>query len=135
MMDFVLAGKSVPELPVRREPSQGEMMPNLWGVFEKRPLRPNPNTCDTEEWEHMLQRVEQLSFTIAVPGHGPLGGRSDLVLNRNYLASSVALAEECMSKDLSLEEAIKTKMPVPFDNWEGAEVFDWNMEFLYSRKK
>ena len=34
MMDFVLAGKSVPELPVRREPSQGEMMPNLWGVFE-----------------------------------------------------------------------------------------------------
>jgi len=34
MMDFVLASKSVPELPVRREPSQGEMMPNLWGVFE-----------------------------------------------------------------------------------------------------
>jgi len=88
-----------------------------------------------EEWEHILQRVEQLSFTIAVPGHGPLGGRSDLALNRNYLASSVALAEECMSKDLSLEEATKTKMPVPFDNWEGAEVFDWNMEFLYSRKK
>jgi cyclase len=88
-----------------------------------------------EEWEHILQRVEQFSFTIAVPGHGPLGGRSDLALNRHYLASSVALAEECMSKDLSLEEATKTKMPVPFENWEGAEVFDWNMEFLYSRKK
>ena len=36
MMDFVLAGKSVPELPVRREPSQGEMMPNFWGVLRMR---------------------------------------------------------------------------------------------------
>jgi hypothetical protein len=34
MMDFVLADRSVLELPVGREPSQGEMMPNFLGVFE-----------------------------------------------------------------------------------------------------
>lgn len=87
-----------------------------------------------EEWQRILQRVEQLNFTVAVPGHGPLGGRSDLALNRHYLASLVALAEECMSKGLSLEEATQTKLPAPFGTWEGAEIFDWNMEFLYSRK-
>lgn len=88
-----------------------------------------------EEWGHILERVEQLSFTRAVPGHGPLGERSDLASLRRYLASIVALAEECMGKDLSLEQATRTKVPAPFDRWEGAEVFDWNMEFLYSRKK
>lgn len=90
---------------------------------------------DPEEWGHILERVEQFNFTRAVPGHGPLGGRSDLELLRRYLASSVALAEECMSQDLALEQATRIKMPAPFDRWEGAEVFDWNMEFLYSRKK
>jgi cyclase len=88
-----------------------------------------------EEWQHILTRVEQLSFIVAVPGHGELGGREDLELLRRYLASIVVLAEECMSKGLSLQEAQKAKLPAPFESWESAEVFDWNMEFLYSRKK
>lgn len=90
---------------------------------------------DSEEWEQILQQIEPFNFTVAVPGHGALGGKPDLTLNRRYLASLVALAEECMSKGLSLEEATRTKLPAPFDKWEAAEVFDWNMEFLYSRKK
>jgi cyclase len=88
-----------------------------------------------EEWVRILERIEQLSFTVAVPGHGPLGAREDLVLSRGYIASIVALAEKCMSEGLSLEEATRTKMPAPFGSWDGAEVFDWNIEFLYSRKK
>ncbi len=88
-----------------------------------------------EEWIQILQRVEQLNFTSAVPGHGPLGAREDMVLNRHYITSIVTLAEKCMSEGISLAEATKTKMPAPFDSWEGSEVFDWNMEFLYSRKK
>jgi glyoxylase-like metal-dependent hydrolase (beta-lactamase superfamily II) len=88
-----------------------------------------------EEWIQILQRVEQLNFTLAVPGHGPLGAREDMVLNRHYSTSIVALAEKCMSEGISLAEATKTKLPAPFDSWEGSEVFDWNMEFLYSRKK
>ena len=88
-----------------------------------------------EEWRQILQRVEQLNFALAVPGHGPLGAREDMVLNRHYITSIVALAEKCMSKSETLEEATKAKMPAPFDSWEGSEVFDWNLEFLYSRKK
>ncbi len=90
---------------------------------------------DPEEWQRILQRVEQCSFTIAVPGHGPLGNREDLALLRHYLASCMALANQCISEGLPLEEATRRKLPAPFDTWESAEVFDWNMEFLYSRKK
>ena len=75
-----------------------------------------------------------MNFTIAIPGHGPLGAREDMVLNRHYITSIVALAEKCTSEGISLEEATKTKMPAPFDSWEGSEVFDWNMKFLYSKK-
>jgi cyclase len=88
-----------------------------------------------EEWVHILERVEQVDCTVAVPGHGPLGSRADLELNRRYLTTIIALAEECLGKNLSLAEATQSKMPAPFDDWEGAEVFDWNMEFLYERKK
>jgi cyclase len=88
-----------------------------------------------EEWGRILERVEQLSFTVAVAGHGPLGAREDLALLRGYIASFLALAEKCISEDVSLQEATRTKMPAPFDSWEGAEIFDWNMEFLYNRKK
>ncbi|HLG62042.1 MAG TPA: MBL fold metallo-hydrolase [Ktedonosporobacter sp.] len=90
---------------------------------------------DPEEWDRILQRIEHINFSVAVPGHGPLGEKSELALNQRYIASVVALAEECMSKDLPLEEARRMKLPAPFDSWEGAEVFDWNMEFLYNRKK
>jgi cyclase len=88
-----------------------------------------------EEWQAILQRIEQIDFTIAVPGHGPLGSREDLALNRCYLASCLALAEQCMGEGLPLEEATGRKLPAPFDAWEGAEVFDWNMAFLYNRAK
>lgn len=88
---------------------------------------------DPEEWGRILQRVEHFNFTLAVPGHGPLAERSDLALNRRYLASILALAQEGMSKDLSLEEATQTKLSAPFDRWEGVETFDWNIEFLYAR--
>ena len=88
-----------------------------------------------EEWIQILHRVEQLNFTLAVPGHGPLGAREDLALNRHYITSILAVAEKFISTGVPLEEATKTKMPAPFDSWEGSEVFDWNMEFLYSRKK
>lgn len=90
---------------------------------------------DPGEWERILQRIEQLSFSIAVPGHGPLGGKADLEFNRHYVTCIVALAQECIAGELSLEEARGKKMAAPFESWEGAEVFDWNMEFLYSRKK
>ncbi|WP_201364078.1 MBL fold metallo-hydrolase [Dictyobacter formicarum] len=79
---------------------------------------------DPEEWVHILQQVEQLNFTVAVPGHGPVGGRSDMALNRHYLTALVVLVEECMSKGLPLEEATKTTLPEPFNSWEGAEIFD-----------
>lgn len=88
-----------------------------------------------EEWIQILERIEQLSFTAAVPGHGPLGASEDLALLRRYITSIVALAEKLMNEGVPLEEATKTKMPEPFDTWAGAEVFDWNMEFLYNRKK
>lgn len=89
---------------------------------------------DPEEWVHILNQVEQFNFTVAVPGHGPVGGRSDMALNQRYLTALIALADECMSKGLPLEEATKAKLPEPFDGWEGAEIFDWNMKFLYARK-
>lgn len=87
-----------------------------------------------QEWQHILQRVEELNFTIAVPGHGPLGNRKDLALLRRYLASCLTLAEQCMGEGLSLAEATRKKLPAPFNTWAGAEIFDWNMESLYNRK-
>ena len=90
---------------------------------------------DPQEWERILQRIEQLNFSVAVPGHGPLGGKADLESNRHYITSIVALAEECIAGELSLEEASGKKMAASFGSWEGAVVFEWNMEFFYSRNK
>jgi hypothetical protein len=50
------------------------------------------------------------------------------------LTTIIALAEECQSNNLSLEEATQRTMPAPFGDWEGAEIFDWNMAFLYERR-
>lgn len=86
-----------------------------------------------EEWARILEQIEQLHFTVAVPGHGPLGARADLALHRRYITDIVALAEASLSSGVPLEEATQTKMPAPFETWSGAEVFDWNMQFLYGR--
>jgi cyclase len=86
-----------------------------------------------EEWGRILERIEQLSFTIAVPGHGPPGGKEDLVLNRQYLFAIPKLAELVKGAGMPLDEAKKIEMPAAFEHWDGADVFDWNMEFLYAR--
>ncbi len=38
------------------------------------------------DWVESLNKVEQMEFTILAPGHGPLGGKADLVAFRQYLA-------------------------------------------------
>jgi glyoxylase-like metal-dependent hydrolase (beta-lactamase superfamily II) len=60
--------------------------------------------------------------TIVVPGHGPVGGRADLIAYRDMLVAIRANVAALKSRDKSLDEIIAAKPTAAFDAVWGMEV-------------
>jgi cyclase len=88
---------------------------------------------DAEEWDRILQRVETLKITRAVPGHGPVGTLEDAALVRQYLADLRQIAENAAREKLSLETTLQTPIPAAYTNWEFRSFYKITLRFLYER--
>jgi glyoxylase-like metal-dependent hydrolase (beta-lactamase superfamily II) len=83
-----------------------------------------------EEWIRILERIEQMDIQTAVSGHGPIGTLRDCALLRGYIADIMQVARLAMRDGKSAEEA-STAIPPAYAEWDDADVFSWNMTFLY----
>jgi cyclase len=54
--------------------------------------------CDPEAWMAWLVQAEQLDVNHFVPGHGPLGTRTDLALQRRYIAELQGLVVQAVGR-------------------------------------
>lgn len=86
---------------------------------------------DAREWIRILSQIEALDFVVAVPGHGPVGGRDDLVRMRRYIAELLDLANETVAARGTREQVASVAMPEGYRDWAGPSVFRQNMGTLY----
>ncbi len=88
---------------------------------------------DDAEWDRILQRVETLEITKAVPGHGPVGTLADAGRVRRYLADLRQIAEAAVQEKLSLETTLQTPIPAAYREWEFRSFYKITLRFLYER--
>jgi glyoxylase-like metal-dependent hydrolase (beta-lactamase superfamily II) len=85
-----------------------------------------------EQWKQSIAKVETLGVEIAVPGHGQVGGSSDLSAMLQYIQSLESIVVNMIKSGKSSEQASSEPIPSPFDSWLCLEnFFVANLKFLY----
>ena len=77
-----------------------------------------------QAWQEIAARLGELDFDVLVPGHGDVGGRSDLDDFRAYLTDVVAAAEE---------HGAGAPVPERYRDWAFEEGWARNLAFLTGR--
>jgi len=98
------------------------------GFFQSQPFIA---FCDPAAWQAWLQAMEDSDVEVFVPGHGPLGSRIDLGLQRQYLAAIMNLVARVIEQSGSVEDALGETLPEPFDDWVQAGAARWESN-IYS---
>ncbi len=92
--------------------------------------------CDPQAWVAELERMEQFDVDVFVPGHGPLGTKADLALQRQYITLLEQLVAQSIRDGLTVEEVLERTLPVPFDAWLHGSMGRWegNVRSSYERQ-
>lgn len=93
---------------------------------------------DPGELPRILDLVNRLQPQRLVPGHGPVGGPTDLQVMQQYLATmtETALTELAFQTDagVDINQRIGQLRPTgPFAAWTRSQYFAANLRFLYAR--
>jgi glyoxylase-like metal-dependent hydrolase (beta-lactamase superfamily II) len=101
------------------------------GFFQRQPFMAD---CDPEAWVAQLERFEQSDFETFVPGHGPVGAKADIVLQREYLTTLEAMVAQAIREGKSLEATQAGRLPAPFDAWsDDGTPLGINVQVIYER--
>jgi cyclase len=82
-------------------------------------------------WIRVADRVASMDVDVIVPGHGPLGGREDLRLMRNYLALVRRHARRAFAASETPEEALRSLRLGQYASWAEPERALLNLQRLY----
>lgn len=79
----------------------------------------------------ILERIEKMSYTKIVPGHGPVGTKEDVQLLKAYVKFCVETGERLIAEGNIDDAALAAlTVPAPYDAWDIPHFFQMNMRFL-----
>jgi cyclase len=85
------------------------------GFFQSQPFM--PYGCPPR-WVALLKGMTTWDIETFVPGHGPLGDKSDLASIMEYILALEALVAQVVQAGGSVEDALLQTLPAPFDAWQ-----------------
>jgi glyoxylase-like metal-dependent hydrolase (beta-lactamase superfamily II) len=101
------------------------------GFFQSQPFMA---FCDPQAWMAHLQQMEQADVETFVPGHGPLGTKADLALQRQYITLVEERIAQAVQDGAPVEAVLEQGLPAPFDAWLfGSARWEANVHTLYER--
>jgi cyclase len=102
------------------------------GFFASQPFMVD---CDPQAWITQLDGMEQWDVETFVPGHGPLGAKADLALQKQYIQVLDELVTRVIKAGGAVEDALQQPLPAPFDAWlrGGVNRFEANVRSSYKR--
>jgi len=85
------------------------------GFFQLQPFMPYGYP---PRWVALLEDIATWDIETFVPGHGPLGDKSDLTSVKEYIFALEALVAGVVQAGGSVEDALQQTLPAPFDIWQ-----------------
>lgn len=76
-----------------------------------------------EWWVRILKNITELEFEIAVPGHGPIGAKKDVLQLIEYIEGMRELA-------LTSTYLVDIPIPVKYHNWPYPEIYQQSLQKL-----
>jgi glyoxylase-like metal-dependent hydrolase (beta-lactamase superfamily II) len=97
--------------------------------------QPYMASCEPQAWIEQIGRLEEADAEILVPGHGRLGTKADLAVQKQYIAMLPGLVAEAIAEGLSPEDLVQRDLPPPFEDWLHGGMLRWetNIQALYER--
>jgi cyclase len=97
--------------------------------FQRQPFMAD---CDPDAWVAQLEELETREAEVLVPGHGPIGSRKDLALEKEYIVTLKALITGSVKGEEPIDKALERLLPPPFDEWSvDGTPLEPNVRFLY----
>ena len=113
-------------LPAERIAFMGDL-----AFFQCHPVLPAGNL---QAWVTILERLTEFDLETFVPGHGPLGTKADIALQKQYIVALKELATRVIESGGAADQVAQQPVPSPFDVWSrGMPAFETNMRLLYQR--
>ena len=91
--------------------------------------------CDPQAWISELEQMVQFDVETYVPGHGPLGTKADIELQREFITRLEELVAQAVSDGLTPEETLEKTLPAPFDDWIRASAARWEANVWSSHER
>jgi cyclase len=85
------------------------------GFFQSQPFMPYGYPS---RWVVLLKDMTTWDIDTFVPGHGPLGDKSDLASVMEYILALEALVGQVVQAGGSVKDALQQTLPAPFDAWQ-----------------
>jgi hypothetical protein len=86
-------------------------------------------TTENKSAHFRLQEVKDgIYFAEAIPGSGTM---VDLELIQSYFPALEELARTALAQGLTVEDAVKRDLPMPFTEWAVKQVMEWNLRYLF----
>ncbi len=102
------------------------------GFFQ---MLPYMRGSDLGNWRSKLRELQDWPYEVFVPGHGPVGGKTDIALMLDYFDVFEKLMAEVVEGGGTLEEALGAALPAPFDEWLMGSMGRWevNVKYVWGR--
>ncbi|HEU5348205.1 MAG TPA: MBL fold metallo-hydrolase [Ktedonobacterales bacterium] len=95
-------------------------------------MHPSFGQANLEQWDVILERIEQLDIWTVVPGHGPVGTMADVAALRQYLFEVETLVDEAIVRDETMDQVAAIQPPAAYAGWDARSIFADNLRHLYT---
>jgi len=85
------------------------------GFFQSQPFMPYGYP---QKWVALLKDMVTWDIDTFVPGHGPVGDKTDLTFVAEYILALEALVAQVVLAGGSVEDALQQILPAPFNAWQ-----------------
>jgi glyoxylase-like metal-dependent hydrolase (beta-lactamase superfamily II) len=100
------------------------------GFFKTHPFM---GDSDPENWIRSLDELLDTNINVFVPGHGPIGSKSDLLALKKYIMTLQWMVTKVVENGGSEEDAVAQPVPEFASDWAGFGRYERSMRFLYHR--
>lgn len=91
---------------------------------------------DPETWIQHLNLVDKkLHPMIAVPGHGPIGDRTSILIFRQYIQTISTLIDQAIDDNTSNEDLSSIAVPAAYTSWLLSRFYPINLQILVQQRK